>query len=191
VIGKIDQYPSVTKRKDQLYADGGLRLRQIVRWGWGSRPDRPCRGVTWLCASLFRIGIVHFINGRHRPLFTSQALHPFESSTYRISPDSNRMGYRMVGPCLERANTRDVLSETTNLGTAQVPADGAPIVLMADYQTTGGYAKIAEIASADIPHLAQLRLGQEVRFGPCSLAQALALAQTARDALACKTRALG
>ena len=136
------------------------------------------------------VTLIRFINGRHRPLFTAQALQAFESSTYRISPDSNRMGYRMIGPRLERANTRDVLSEPTNLGTVQVPADGSPIVLMADHQTTGGYAKIAEIASADIPRLAQLRPGQQLRFTPCSLAQALALARTARGTLATKTQAL-
>ena len=136
------------------------------------------------------VTLVRFINGRHRPLFTSQALQAFESSIYRISPDSNRMGYRMVGPRLERANSRDVLSEPTNLGTVQVPADGAPIVLMADHQTTGGYAKIAEIVSADMPRLAQLQPGQEVRFSPCSLAQALALARAARNALASKTDVL-
>jgi len=136
------------------------------------------------------VTLVRFINGRHRALFTAQALQAFESSTYRISPDSNRMGYRMIGPRLERASTRDVLSEPTNLGTVQVPADGSPIVLMADHQTTGGYAKIAEVASADIPRLAQLRPGQQVRFVPCSLAQALALARAARIALATKTQAL-
>lgn len=136
------------------------------------------------------VTLVRFISGRHRALFTAQALQAFESSTYRISPDSNRMGYRMVGPRLERANTRDVLSEPTNLGTVQVPADGSPIVLMADHQTTGGYAKIAEIVSADIARLAQLRPGQQVRFTPCSLAQALALARAARAALATKTQAL-
>ncbi len=136
------------------------------------------------------VTLVRFINGRHRPLFTAQALQAFEASTYRISPDSNRMGYRMVGPRLERANNRDVLSEPTNLGTVQVPADGAPIVLMADHQTTGGYAKIAEVASADIARLAQLRPGQQVRFAPCSLAQALVLARAAREALASKTQVL-
>jgi len=136
------------------------------------------------------VTVVRFINGHHRPLFTAQALHAFEFSTYRISADSNRMGYRLIGPRLERADSRDILSEPTNLGTVQVPADGAPIVLMADHQTTGGYAKIAEIASADIPRLAQLQPGQEVRFAPCSLAQALALARAARNALASKTDVL-
>lgn len=136
------------------------------------------------------VTLVRFINGRHRTLFTAQALRAFESSTFRISPDSNRMGYRMIGPRLERANACDVLSEPTNLGTVQVPADGSPIVLMADHQTTGGYAKIAEIASADMPRLAQLRPGQQVRFTPCSLAQALALAKSARSALATKTHSL-
>ena len=136
------------------------------------------------------VTLVRFVNGRHRALFTAAALEAFETSTYSISPDSNRMGYRMVGPHLERADTREVLSEPTNLGTVQVPADGAPIVLMADHQTTGGYAKIAEVASADIPRLAQLRPGQQVRFSPCTLQQALALARAARAALASRTQAL-
>jgi len=171
------RFNHLQKKNPGVVCRGSMAM--TVRWSVrpGSLPDD-------------EVTLVRFINGRHRPLFTAQALQAFESSTYRISPDSNRMGYRLVGPRLERANTRDVLSEPTNLGTVQVPPDGAPIVLMADHQTTGGYAKIAEIASADIPRLAQLRPGQEVRFTPCSLAQALALARAARLALADKTRAL-
>jgi allophanate hydrolase subunit 2 len=57
----------------------------------------------------------------------------------------------------------------------QVPANGAPIVLMADHQTTGGYPKIAEVAGADVPRLAQLAPGGTLRFALCTLAEALEL----------------
>jgi len=77
-------------------------------------------------------------------------------------------------PPLTRTNPTDILSEPTCLGTVQVPNDGSPIALMADHQTTGGYPKIAEIASADIPVLAQLAPGGRVRFVRCSLEEAAA-----------------
>ncbi len=127
--------------------------------------------------------VVRCVDGRHRHLFTPEALAAFESGSYRISPQSNRMGYRMLGARLERAQSVDILSEPTALGSVQVPPDGLPIVLMADHQTTGGYAKIAEVATADIGRLAQLRPGQEVRFVRCTLSDALALAQAEHQAL--------
>lgn len=134
--------------------------------------------------------VVRCVDGHHRELFTPTALDAFEATPYRISPQSNRMGYRMLGARLERAQERDVLSEPTALGSVQVPADGSPIVLMADHQTTGGYAKIAEVASADIGRLAQLRPGQQVRFARCSVADAGALAQAAHAALHATVRAI-
>jgi antagonist of KipI len=127
--------------------------------------------------------VVRCVDGRHRHFFTPEALAAFEAGSYRISAQSNRMGYRMLGARLERALPGDILSEPTALGTVQVPADGLPIVLMADHQTTGGYAKIAEVATADIGRLAQLRPGQEVRFVRCTLADARALAQAEHQAL--------
>ena len=82
------------------------------------------------------------------------------------------MGYRLEGPRLARIAPVDILSEPTCLGTVQVPNDGAPIALMVDHQTTGGYPKIAEIAGADIPALAQLAPGASVRFVQCSVDEA-------------------
>jgi antagonist of KipI len=134
--------------------------------------------------------VVRCVDGHHRELFSPEALEAFEVGSYRISPQSNRMGYRMLGTRLERAQAGDILSEPTALGTVQVPADGLPIVLMADHQTTGGYAKIAEVASADIARLAQLRPGQEVRFARCTLAEARSLAQAAHQALQVAVQAI-
>ena len=54
-------------------------------------------------------------------------------------------------------------------------ADGQPIVLMADRQTTGGYPKIASVASVDLPLLAQRVPGETLRFAPVTLDEAQAL----------------
>ncbi len=124
---------------------------------------------------------MRFIEGRHWRLFSAAAHAAIESEPMRITPDSNRIGYRLNGPRLERRKDTDVLSEPTCLGTIQVPSDGVPIVLMADHHTTGGYAKIGEVVSADIAHLAQRSPGMEVRFQRCSLADAQA-ARKARQA---------
>ena len=73
-------------------------------------------------------------------------------------------GCRMNGPAIESCNGTDIISDGIAPGSIQVPADGKPIVLLADRQTTGGYAKIATVCSADIPRLAQCKPGDKVRF---------------------------
>ena len=131
---------------------------------------------------------VRAMEGRHHGQFDSAARDAFFRERWKISPDSNRMGYRLLGPRLTRTQyaASDILSEPTCLGTVQVPNDGAPIALMADHQTTGGYPKIAEIAGADIPGLAQLAPGGGLRFVRCSLEEA----QAARIASEAKVRQL-
>lgn len=133
---------------------------------------------------------VRFVDGHHAALFTERSRQIFTGEWYRVAADSNRMGYRLIGPKLERAKNIDVLSEPTAWGTIQVPADGAPIVLMADHQTTGGYAKIAEVITADMPRLAQLRPGGLVRFQSCQLNVAVALREQARRRLATIRRSI-
>jgi antagonist of KipI len=82
------------------------------------------------------------------------------------------MGYRLEGPPLALREPLELLSEGTTFGTMQLPPGGSPIVLMADAQTTGGYPRIGEIASVDLPLMAQLRPGDQVRFRPVSLEEA-------------------
>jgi allophanate hydrolase subunit 2 len=112
------------------------------------------------------------MQGRHYAQFDGASQEAFFGRRWRIAPESNRMGYRLEGPRLVRITPVDILSEPTCLGTVQVPNDGAPIALMVDHQTTGGYPKIAEIAGADIPGLAQLAPGASVRFVKCSVDEA-------------------
>jgi len=96
--------------------------------------------------------------------FTSESQHALANETFRISPDSERMGYRLQGPELKLSKPRQMLSEAATFGTIQVPAGGQPIILMADRQTTGGYPKIAYVASVDLPMLAQMGPGDSVGF---------------------------
>lgn len=133
---------------------------------------------------------VHAMEGRHAAQFDAASRRAFFEATWKVSPDSNRMGFRLAGPVLARTEAIEILSEPTCLGTVQVPANGLPIALMADHQTTGGYPKIAEIAGADVPRLAQLAPGGSVRFGRCTLEEAGELRRALRRRLAQTLRTL-
>jgi len=115
---------------------------------------------------------VRAIQGPQAALFTKQAVDAFFSADYRIDPQSDRMGYRLTGPTLALAEPTQILSEAASFGSIQVPADGQPIVLMADRQTTGGYPKIAHVCTVDLPHIAQAAPGQTLSFKPISLEDA-------------------
>jgi antagonist of KipI len=138
--------------------------------------------------------VVHAMEGRHHAHFDAAAQRTFFEATWKVSPDSNRMGFRLAGPVLARANAGqpavEILSEPACLGTVQVPANGLPIALMADHQTTGGYPKIAEIAAADVPRLAQLAPGGTVQFARCTLEQAGELRRALRLRLEAALRSL-
>ena len=150
------------------------RFAKVARKG--VREASGLRTVRWLAPDLtlpFEGGLAfRAMEGRHYAQFDTASKEAFFGENWRVSPDSNRMGYRLKGPSLARSKAVEILSEPTCLGTVQVPNDGTPIALMADHQTTGGYPKIAEIAGADIPGLAQLAPGGQVRFMRCTVAEA-------------------
>jgi antagonist of KipI len=100
------------------------------------------------------------------------------------------MGFRLAGPTLQRSDADEILSGPTALGTVQVPANGAPIALMADHQTTGGYPRIAEIVSADVPRLAQLAPGGAVHFARCDLGLAAELRHHVKERLSAALRGI-
>ncbi|MCL2818804.1 MAG: biotin-dependent carboxyltransferase family protein [Actinomycetia bacterium] len=97
--------------------------------------------------------------------FDRSAIDKLTSSSYHLTHASDRMGYRLEGPQLAYSSDCDgnIISEGVTLGSIQV-IDRRPVILMADHQTIGGYAKIATAIRADIPLLAQLRPGDKVRF---------------------------
>ena len=108
---------------------------------------------------------IEVILGPQNESFADDSIETFLSSSYRVSVTSDRMGYRLDGAPLTHLRGADLISEGMNTGSIQVPADGQPIVMMADCATTGGYPKIASVINADMPLLAQCTPGKDsVRF---------------------------
>jgi len=134
--------------------------------------------------------LLHVIDGQHAESYDAANRRLFLDTEWRIAPDSNRMGFRLLGPALQRAASDEILSGPTCLGSVQVPANGAPIALMADHQTTGGYPRIAEIVAADVPRLAQLAPGGRLRFARCSLETAADLRKHSRQRLEAALRGI-
>ncbi|MDH4401036.1 MAG: biotin-dependent carboxyltransferase family protein [Burkholderiaceae bacterium] len=122
-----------------------------------------------------RQAFVRLIKGQQWDEFTPESCAALLTEPYRVSPDSERMGYRLQGAPLLMTTPRQMISEGTTFGTIQVPAGGQPIILMADRQTTGGYPKMAYVASVDLPRLAQMGPGDMVSFKAISLEQAQTL----------------
>jgi biotin-dependent carboxylase-like uncharacterized protein len=116
---------------------------------------------------------VRVLVGPHDAMFTPAALETLLSSRYVITPQSNRMGYRLEGPPLAHAGAADILSDATPMGSLQVPASAQPILLMADRQTTGGYPKIATVITADLPVAGQLAPGDWIEFAACTRREAV------------------
>jgi antagonist of KipI len=126
---------------------------------------------------------VRVLPGPHADRFTKQAFEILFSGRYTITPQSNRMGYRLEGPSLAHKGSADILSDATAIGSLQVPASGQPILLMADRQTTGGYPKIATVIGADLPLAGQLAPGDWLEFRECTR-------DAARDAARMRFQAL-
>ncbi|GAY74945.1 5-oxoprolinase subunit C family protein [Sporolactobacillus inulinus] len=98
------------------------------------------------------------------PRFSAASREAFLKTEYQITPSSDRMGFRLNGAELMLDNPLELYSEAVTNGSIQVPRNGQPIILMTDHQSTGGYPRIAQVASADLPLLAQLPPGSTLRF---------------------------
>lgn len=174
-----DRLPGVS----DLAEVSAARFARIARRG-GTVARNGFSTVRWFAPELtlpYEGGLsVRAMEGHHFQQFDAAAREAFFARLWRVSPDSNRMGYRLTGTSLTRTKPVEILSEPTCLGTVQVPNDGTPIALMADHQTTGGYPKIAEIAAADIPGLAQLAPGGSLQFVRCSVEDAERAHEAAR-----------
>ncbi len=116
---------------------------------------------------------VRVLPGPQPDWFSDAALDTLQVSPYTIATNSDRMGFRLEGPTVTLVRDASMISDVTPLGTVQVPGDGQPILLMADRQTTGGYARIATVISADIGTVAQLGPGDRLQFAVCSRRDAI------------------
>jgi 5-oxoprolinase (ATP-hydrolysing) subunit C len=196
IAGGVDVLPMLGSRSTDLAAGfgglGGRALRDgdrlpvgapVARPGSWFSPDAPEFGVKAPAWCKFVLAHEPLRRGRHpsnvpwavpiRVLqgseydsFTAEAQQTFWSEEWLVTPNSNRMGYRLSGTELARKQKSDLLSHAVLPGTIQVPPNGQPIVLMSDAQTTGGYPKIGAVIQADMWKLAQVRLNGAVRFIP-------------------------
>lgn len=107
---------------------------------------------------------IRVVLGPQDDYFTKKGLDTFLHTAYQVSPQSDRMGIRFLGEAIEGVSSMDIVSDGITFGSIQVTSEGLPIILMADHQTTGGYAKIATVVTDDLCKLAQARPGDHVAF---------------------------
>ena len=172
--------------------DGGATFgsRSVnQRAGLGSPYPRPLQSGDELAArpasgaAALRIempeasGPIRIVLGPQDDEFSDEAKALFLDSEWKISATSDRMGYRLEGPAIEHVGGHNIVSDGTVNGSIQVPGNGAPIVLMPDRGTTGGYPKIATVISADFGRLAQTPAGAAFRFKAISMQEAQAEAK--------------
>ena len=104
------------------------------------------------------------VPGPQQEAFTEKGLQTFVGAVYHLSAQSDRMGCKLEGAAIETFHGSDIVSDGIVEGSIQVSSDGQPIVMLADHQTTGGYAKIGTLIRADVPRIAQMRPGDPVAF---------------------------
>lgn len=112
------------------------------------------------------------VMGPQDDLFSKQGIETFLKSEYTVTSEFDRMGCRLDGPFIASKEGSDIISDGIAFGSVQVPAHGKPIILLADRQTTGGYAKIATVASVDIPKLVQRKTDHKIRFKAITVEEA-------------------
>lgn len=126
---------------------------------------------------------VRVVLGPQDRFFAPETVRQFLTEPFTLTNEYDRMGVRLRGPKLPIAAALDMPSEALPRGSVQVPGHGDPIILMADHQTTGGYPKVAVLASADQDGFAQLRSRDRVAFRAVTQDQAVSAARSRRGAL--------
>lgn len=148
---------------------GGYNGRTIVHntsLALGQRPSAsPIEGFTFPdeLLPLYESSGVRITRGTHADLFDEPDWQTLTDAEYSVSTASDRTGYKLKGSAL-RNSVGNLPSDASCQGAIQITGDGTPIVLMADAPTVGGYPKIAVVAEADLPIVAQRLPGESIRF---------------------------
>ncbi len=117
--------------------------------------------------------ILRVLPGPHRSSLSDRAWQELLARSYGVSSRSTRQGVQLEGDAIELERPTDVISAGAYAGCVQVTSAGLPVILLAEHQTTGGYATAACIIAADTPRAGQLRPGDVVRFALASQADAV------------------
>lgn len=179
VAGGIDTPPVLGSRSTHLVSRmGGLDGRALhagdVLTIGGPAPEGPRRGAAVPPATAPADGRLRVLLGPQDDWFAPSTIDTFLTAPFTVSARSDRMGFRLEGPPIPAARPAELVSEPVAFGAVQVPKGGAPILLMADRQTAGGYPKIATVIAADLPLAGQLAPGAAVRFVACTRSEARA-----------------
>lgn len=115
---------------------------------------------------------VRFIAGAEYERLDAESRVKLAGSTFALTPASNRMGFRLSGDSLQLDRPFELVSAATTIGTIQLLPDGQLIILMADQQTAGGYPRIGNVISCDLPLVGQLGPGDSVAFSEVNVLEA-------------------
>jgi biotin-dependent carboxylase-like uncharacterized protein len=182
VSGGIATEPILGSRSAYLPAGLGRALRagEVLPLGM-SRVDVERAGRLAVSPD-YDTGQIRAITGPHAQRFTDEADSLFFSSEFRVEPASDRMGTRLTGPRIA-AREGEILTAGVVAGAVQVPSGGAPIVLLAEHQATGGYPVIATVITADLGLVAQRLPGERLGFTRVDRDLAVAALRDARAGL--------
>lgn len=150
----------------------------------GSKPFRKRTVHPQASQNFLRRKILRVTPGPQVDWFSEASLRAFYADSYRVGEQSNRMGLRIEGAAVTQKGGREMITEGVSLGAIQVPAGGSPIILFVEQQTTGGYPKIANVISADLHRVGQLRPRDEIRFEQVTFDQARSLLLEQEELLA-------
>jgi antagonist of KipI len=141
-----------------------LRKADVVQVGSATKPFRKRTIAPQAWEKLSYRKVLRVTPGPQADWFSESSQASFYASTYRVGEQSNRMGLRLEGPAVSQRGSSQMITEGVSLGAIQVPTAGSPIILFVEQQTTGGYPKIANVISADLHRVGQLRPRDEIRF---------------------------
>jgi antagonist of KipI len=141
-----------------------LRKGDVVHVGSTTKPFRKRTIAPQAWENLSYRKVLRVTPGPQVDWFSESSQESFYANTYRVGEQSNRMGLRLEGPAVVQRASSEMITEGVSLGAIQVPPAGSPIILFVEQQTTGGYPKIANVISADLHRVGQLRPRDEIRF---------------------------
>lgn len=164
------------------------RSQALMQSLCGNVSVKPWHSVPWCVANQASSEVIRVVEGSELAWLSTESAARLFTETFTVTPQSDRMGYRLRGPELQLAHAAELISEAVCPGTIQLPPGGDPILLMADCAPTGGYAKVAHVIAADLHLAAQKRPGETIRFARVSLDEARRLWQSQeRDMMMLRT----
>jgi antagonist of KipI len=174
-----------------------LRKGDVLKIGTAGRTFRTFRKRKVLDRALERLAprkVLRVTAGPQSDWYSEAAQNALYEKTYRVAEESNRMGLRLEGATIAHSAGEaggQMISEGVSLGAVQITSSGLPIILFVEQQTTGGYPKIANVISADLSSLGQLRPRDEIRLERVEMETARALLAEQEKLLASKELILG